>query len=211
MTSDSPAPSARTGATCALILLAAGTSSRMAQPKQLLPIFGKPLLRRVVDSARAAPVAPLVVVLGANVTTVQRCLEGTDVNVVLNEEWAEGVGSSIRAGLEALEASSPELNGVIIALADQPNFSAAHVNRLLAERERTGRSIVATEMREQLVLPAYFGSEFFLDLLSLRGDSCARSLIDANRANVAAVCFDDLEDIDTKEDYLNFLKTFAPA
>ena len=209
--STGPAQFMAENPTCALVLLAAGKSQRMAQPKQLLPIFGTPLLRRIVDSLAGAPVSPLVVVLGANVGRVQRCLEGTTVNMVLNEEWTEGVGSSIRAGIEALEASSPELNGVIIALADQPNFSARHVARLLEERDRTGRSIIATEAGGRLMAPAYLGSEYFLDLLSLRGDAGARLLLESNRANVATVQFEDLADLDTKEDYINFLKTFAPA
>jgi molybdenum cofactor cytidylyltransferase len=183
----------------------------MSQPKQLLPVHGKPLLRRVVDSVLGAPVAPLIVVLGANVSQVERCLTGTSVSVVLNDEWMEGIGSSIRAGIEALEASSPDLNGVIVALGDQPNFSAAHVIRLLEERDRSGRSIVATEVEGHLMAPAYFGSEFFLDLLSLRGDSGARALLEANRANAATVRFDDLVDLDTQEDYIKFLQASQVA
>jgi molybdenum cofactor cytidylyltransferase len=197
--------------TCGLILLAAGTSTRMEQPKQLLPIFGKPLLRRVVDSVFGALVSPVVVVLGANVSRIQWCLEGTKVNVVFNEEWLEGMGSSIRAGVEALEASSPELNGVIIALADQPNFSRHHIARLLAERDRSGCSIVATESEGHLMAPAYLGSKYFLELLSLRGDLGAWALLEANRANAATVQFGDLADLDTKEDYIKYLKACRSA
>ena len=104
---------------CGLILLAAGASTRMGRPKQLLPVRGRPLLRHVVEACLAAPVSPVIVVLGANSAEIAPCLGGLAVHVVVNAGWAEGMGSSLRAGLEALAALAPAAKNLVIALAER--------------------------------------------------------------------------------------------
>jgi molybdenum cofactor cytidylyltransferase len=190
----------------AVILLAAGGARRMAQPKQLLPIGGKPLLRHVVDACLSPLARPFIVVLGAQADRVRPCLSGAEVAIVVHAAWAEGLGSSLRAGLDALRALDPQARGVIVALADQPNFSRRSIELLLAEQARSGRTIVATELDGIVMPPVYFGSEHFAELAALTGDAGARSLLQRQRRQLATVRLEAMVDLDTPEDYARFCR-----
>ena len=106
---------------CGIILLAAGSSSRMGNPKQLLLYKGKSLLVHAADTAIAACLTPVIVVLGANRQLIEKELVNKEgLNIIFNSDWEEGMASSIRCGIkEALEID-PDLDGVIIMVCDQP-------------------------------------------------------------------------------------------
>ena len=191
---------------CALILLAAGASRRMGRMKQLLPIGDRPLLRCATEAAVASGVGAVVVVLGANVGEVRPCLAGLAVHLVVNEDWAEGMGSSVRAGMRALDSLPDHPGSVIIALADQPHFSASHVTRLLDAHRKTDKSIVASRYEGKLMPPVFFSGVHFASLQTMRGEAGARELLKTNAEDVAAVEADDLVDLDTAADYEKFLK-----
>jgi molybdenum cofactor cytidylyltransferase len=176
----------------------------MAQPKQLLPVGGKPLLRHVVDAAVSPETSPFIVVLGAGAEALRPCLEGTAVHVAVHEGWAEGMGSSLRAGINLLATLSPEATGVVVALADQPNFSRRTIQQLLAEQARSGRAIVATECGGTVMPPVYFSSEYFPELAALTGDTGARALLQRHRGDLATVRLEEMVDLDTAEDYARF-------
>jgi molybdenum cofactor cytidylyltransferase len=178
----------------------------MGRPKQLLPIGNKPLLRHVAKTALSSPVHPIIVVLGSNAAGIRSCLNELPVHVVVNEGWPEGMGSSVRVGVGALTELSPTTNGVILALGDQPRFSAAHVARLLETHRQTGRTIVASQYRGDLQPPAFFAARHFNALLALKGERGARSLFQMHADEVAAVAADGLHDLDTLTDYADFLK-----
>lgn len=184
-----------------LVLLAAGASSRMGQPKQLLSIHGKPLLRHVAEIALTAPVSPVVVVLGANAERIQPTLAGLAAHVVVNDSWQSGMASSLRAGIQTLASLAPELAGAVIALGDQPDFSAAHVTKLIEAHKQSGRAIVATQHRGTLMPPALFAATHFAELTSLPGDAGARTLFQSHADHVTIVPVDSLADLDTPEDY----------
>ena len=190
----------------ALLLLAAGASTRMGRPKQLLPVHGQPLLRHVVTSVLTAPVAPIVVVLGANAAAIAPCLAGLAVQTVVNENWSEGMGSSLRKGMEALLAAAPNTHRVIIALADQPDLSAGHFARLIETQHATGRPIVASVGEGISGPPVLFMAKYFPALLALRGDAGARTLLRDHVADVATVPLPSARDLDTPEDYQAFLE-----
>ena len=164
------------------------------------------MLRRVVEAALQAPVEPVIAVLGANAAAIQPCLEGLPVHVIVNPDWSEGMGSSIRAGIKELLAIAPGARGAVVALADQPGFSPAHVAQLIEAQARSLRSIVASLCNGELMPPAFFGPEHFAALLALRGDRGARSLFQAHPGEVESVDARDLQDLDTKSDYDEFLK-----
>jgi len=190
----------------ALLLLAAGGSQRMQQPKQLLLISGKPLVRHVAEALLDAPVRPLIVVAGAGHELVQASLQGLPLEVVVNGAWAEGMGSTIGSGMRALAALAPTAPWVVIGLADQPNFSARHVQALIAERARTGCAIIATRVAGVLMPPVLFDRAFFPELEHLRGDAGARGLIQNHASDVAALETEALIDLDTPGDYERYLK-----
>ena len=190
---------------CGLVLLAAGASTRMGRPKQLLSVSGRPLVRLATEAALAAPVSPVVVVLGAGAAEIAPALDGLPAQMVTNDAWAEGMGTSIRAGVRAARQIDPALPAMIIALADQPGVPAAHLARLIATRNETGRTIVATDNGGVAQPPALFTAAWFSRLLALRGDTGARALLGEQRAHLALVPLADAADLDTPDDYERFI------
>jgi molybdenum cofactor cytidylyltransferase len=193
-------------ASCALLLLAAGSSSRMGKPKQLLSVGGRSLIRGAVDAAIDSGIGTVIVVLGANADKIQPALAGLPVHTVVNDDWKEGMGSSVRSGMAKLDALLNQPQGVIIALADQPGFSAGHVIRLLETHRGTGKSIVASRYAERLSPPVFFTPGYFAALRTLQGDSGARALLQAHSPEVGFVEAGDLGDLDTPDDYTDYLK-----
>jgi molybdenum cofactor cytidylyltransferase len=191
---------------CALLLLAAGAARRMGRPKQLLPIGNRPLLRHVVEQSVGFGAALTVVVLGSQADEIKPILAGLPVHVVVNDGWKEGMGSSIRTGMEAILKVTPETAGMVIALGDQPDFSVVHLERLLATHRETGCSIVASRHGVNMMPPVFFSAAHFPALACLRGDAGARELLRTKAAEVVAVTMEDPGDLDTPADYANYLK-----
>jgi molybdenum cofactor cytidylyltransferase len=171
----------------AAIVLAAGASTRLGagRSKQLLRYQGRTLLRHSVEQALASNCRPVIVVLGAEVERCQRELDSLDVEVTLNPAWAEGMGSSIRAGMTALAAAAPGARAVVITLCDQPLVTAAFIERL-AERYLTEAedgqaeptvAAVAAEYDGQPGVPALFPRSRFAELSRLDGSAGARRLL----------------------------------
>lgn len=186
---------------CGLVILAAGASRRMGSPKQLIEIDGRPLLVRAIEAALAAPVWPVVVVLGANAVAIRPVIGHLPVLVIENPAWSEGMASSIREGVTTLRQFSRTLDAAVLALCDQPGFSAATVESLLVAHRATGRGIVAARYSGRLGAPALFAREHFAALTALTGEEGARDLLNADPARVAAVELPELaRDLDTPAD-----------
>ncbi|MES2697241.1 MAG: nucleotidyltransferase family protein [Verrucomicrobiota bacterium] len=184
-----------------IAILAAGESRRMGTPKQLIPLDGKPLLVRAVEAALASPAWPVVVVLGANAEKIRPILARLPVLVTENPAWSEGMASSIRAGVTTLQQFSRSLDGALIALCDQPAFSAETISRLVAAQQTTGRSIVAARYAGRHGAPAFFLREHFPTLTALTGEEGARALLNGDPTRVAAVDLPELAlDLDTPAD-----------
>lgn len=187
---------------CGLIILAAGASVRMGQPKQLLPFRGRSLLEHTITEALAAPVWPVVVVLGAHAETIRPTLARHPVLVVENPAWAEGMASSLRAGIATLQQFSRRIDAAVVALCDQPAFSSAVVQQLLAAQRATTRSIVAARYAGRNGAPALFLRAHFSALASLTGEEGARTVLNQRGDEVAAVELPELAvDLDTPADY----------
>jgi CTP:molybdopterin cytidylyltransferase MocA len=185
-----------------VVILAAGPSTRMGSPKQLLMVDGKPLLVRAVEAALASPAWPVVVVLGANAEQIRPVLAPFPVLLTDNPAWAEGMAASIRAGITTLREFSRHLDAAVIALCDQPAFSAATIAQLVAAQRSTGRSIVAARYAGRVGAPALFLREHFSALAGLTGEEGARSLLNDAPERVAAVDLPELAvDLDTPGDY----------
>lgn len=186
----------------AAIVLAAGSSRRMGRAKQLLPIRSSTLARRIVEQALASHVVATVVVLGAEADAIRESLAELPISFVENPRWAEGLGTSISAGLAAVQ----DCDAAVILACDQPHVSAATINRLIAEHEATGRPIVASAYSDTLGVPALFAREVFDELLELAPEEGAKRLLQEHRDSVAAVDFPEgAVDLDTPADYQRFL------
>ena len=205
------------------VILAAGGSSRLGQPKQLLIFRGETLVLRAVRAAAEAGCEPILVVVGENSEAIKLALDIRDPRIssfsglervtrtcpppplpprptiIENEEWRRGLGTSIRRGLEQLPNF---VEAVVLLTCDQPYLDASIVSQLIAAREETGKAIVASSYADTLGVPALFDRSCFDDLLALPDDSGAKSLIAARPDEVAAVAFEKgAIDIDTPSDF----------
>jgi CTP:molybdopterin cytidylyltransferase MocA len=190
------------------IVLAAGASTRMGTPKQLLELKGQALLVRAVAAALASPLWPVVVVLGAHAEGIRPVLARLPVLVVENPTWSEGMASSIRVGITTLRQFSRTLDGALVALCDQPGFSAETIRQLIGAQQATGRSIAAARYGGRHGAPALFLREHFAALAELTGEEGARLFLNGDAPLVAAVDLPALAvDLDTPEDYAKAVAT----
>ena len=186
------------------VVLAAGGSSRLGQPKQLLKFRGETLVRRAVAAALGAGCAKVVVVAGASDDAIREELRETPAAVVRNSEWKRGLGTSIRCGLQFLIASSRDLKAIVLLACDQPFVEADVVAGLIAEAKRSGTPIVASSYANTLGVPAFFDGSCFSTLLDLPDESGAKSVIQSRIDEVASVPFE------TARSTLIRRKIFAP-
>lgn len=184
------------------VILAAGESRRMGTPKQLLPVDGQALLLRAVDAALASAAWPVVVVLGANAEKIRPRLARHPVLIADNPAWTEGMAASIRVGVSTLQQFSRALDGALVALCDQPAFSAETIARLAAAQRETGLAMAAARYRGRNGAPALFRREYFALLTAMTGEEGARTLLNGDPSLVAPVDLPELAlDLDTPADY----------
>lgn len=182
----------------AAIVLAAGASRRLGELKQLVRLQNETLVERAVRVCREAGCNPVVVVLGASADRVREACSFNDALVVVNEGWSEGMGGSVRAGVNAL---GPGVNGCVVTACDMPAVSPEHLRKLM-----TADEITASFYAGRRGVPAYFPQSMFERLMELRGDAGAREML----KNAPAVDLAGGEmDVDTIEDLAAARKTFG--
>ncbi|MFC6998861.1 nucleotidyltransferase family protein [Rufibacter roseus] len=185
-----------------VIILAAGASTRLGQPKQNLMYLGQTLLQRAVSAAAGIKEGTVLVVSGANSQAVLPQLESLPVHHVHNPEWATGMGSSIWTGVQELLNLAPTVSGVILMLCDQPFVSAEILQQLLQAQQHTGKGIVACAYQNTLGAPVLFTRPFFSELKQLQGQDGAKKLLKQHAEEVAAVPFElGAIDIDTPQEF----------
>jgi molybdenum cofactor cytidylyltransferase len=181
------------------IILAAGGSSRFGQPKIMLNWGGIPLIRKETETALAAGLNPVIVVLGAVIEPAMSALADLPVQIVINEQWQAGQGQSVRAGTAALPSS---VGSAIFLLADQPQVTVKVLQALIRQHQQTLSHILAPFVNGKRLNPVLFDRVTFNDLQQLQGDTGGRSLF--SRYEVVFMPWHDnmlALDIDTPEDY----------
>jgi molybdenum cofactor cytidylyltransferase len=181
----------------AAIVLAAGASTRLGWPKQLVPLHRETLLERAVRVAREAGCSPVVVVLGANAAQIGEKCDLAGVDVRCNSEWEEGLASSLRVGIAAVRG----LDAAVVLTCDMPAVTARHLRELMADGD-----VAASSYGGRRGVPAFFPGAMFQELLALRGDAGARALLESARA--VPLPAGEL-DIDTPEDVAAMRRFFA--
>jgi CTP:molybdopterin cytidylyltransferase MocA len=183
------------------VVLAAGASTRLGETKQLAVVGGERLLERAVRVAREAGCAPVVVVLGASYLEVLSYSRLGDAVPVINNEWREGMASSIRLGVRTLGVVAKNAEGVLLMTCDQPAVTAQHLDLLMRRQE-----VKASRYSARNGVPAYFPKKYFSELTALTGDAGARTLL--AQAHSVALAFGEL-DVDTPEDLARARELFA--
>ena len=186
----------------AAIVLAAGGSRRLGQPKQLLLLNGQTLIARALRVASEAGAAPVLAVLGAQHELISGSIGASGAVVVINEDWQQGISTSINAGIEALAEYDPASQGVLLLGCDQPRLKVNHLRELIRVfHAQNGEAIAASAYAGIQGVPAIFPRIAFSGLLALRGDKGARALIVSPPCAVVAVPFEGGEiDIDSPQD-----------
>lgn len=190
-----------------IIVLAAGSSSRMGRSKQLLEIEGESLLMRCSKVALAVNPINVVVILGANEKPHREIIEKLPLHIISNYYWKTGMGSSIKSGLNYLIQAAPDLEGVILMVCDQPALTTEHLQKLIEKFSEKKKSIIASSYANSKGVPVLFGRSFFSNLLLLGDDQGAKKIVQQFPDQVGVVEFPQGSfDLDTEEDYTNFLR-----
>lgn len=194
----------------AIVILAAGNSSRMGQPKQLLDFGGRPLIRHAAEVALASLGRPVVVVCGQYEPEARFALGGLPVQFSSNPQWAGGMGTSIHAGLRVLE--NQPLDGAILTLGDMPLLTARTYDDLILSHIASARPIVASTYAGTFGVPVLFSKKFFPALAALAPNQGCKGVIQANLNNTLQLACPEAEaDIDTPADYANALRALAAS
>jgi len=182
-----------------VVILAAGSSSRLGRPKQLLMMEGRSLIERVCVEVLSLDTAAVVVVTGAYGEEVKAEIENLPVQVVFNAEWEEGMASSIRLGIEVL--SSVQVDAAIILVCDQVKLSSSLLVQLIDAYLSGSCKMAYCKYGQQIGVPALFDKAIFGGLLSLRGERGAKSIIQQHLAEAREILFPGGEaDIDRPSD-----------
>jgi molybdenum cofactor cytidylyltransferase len=190
------------------IILAAGASSRMGTPKQLLPYAGSTLLSHTCLETFAVFGEQTFVILGANSASIAGTLPDITPRLIVNENWESGMASSVTTGLNAALSVYPALDGVVFLTGDQPYIQSSHLRKLREVFEQGKAGIVASSYADIAGVPAIFHKRIFPELLSLTADTGARYIIQQHQKDFVTVPFPKGEiDIDTPEQYQQLLNT----
>ncbi|NMF67310.1 nucleotidyltransferase family protein [Brasilonema octagenarum UFV-E1] len=192
--------------TIAIMILAAGASTRMGTPKQLLLYQKRSLVQYITEIAIASVCKPVVVVLGAYSEQIRPQINHLPVSIVENLDWACGMSTSINSAIQFLHNLSQNIEAVVIVVCDQPFLSPQIINQLVDAYYSTKKPIIACEYAGTLGVPALFSKRFFYKLAELQGTSGAKKVINNNVTLVFSLPFAQGDiDIDTPKDYEQLL------
>ena len=192
----------------AIVVLAAGNSKRMGQSKQLLPWKDSTLLGSAIKNAFSVEADEIFVVLGAYRNEITNKIDLSKTNILINEDWEQGLGSSIALATLEIDQKYPNINAILFVLADQPFISVHHLNAIIAIHNKEKGIIIMTRKEDYRGVPVLFPRKFFSELMLLSNDEGAKQIINRNKNQVReVVAYDDITDIDTMESYTEFYRT----
>lgn len=190
----------------AVLILAAGSSSRLGKPKQLVKFKNKTLLQHSIDVSEALDLSEKIIVLGANEEKILNEVDLKNHKLLINSNWEEGMSTSLKRGLEEIQNLHPTIENVLVLLSDQPFISESVLQELIDKHLKANCLASFSEYQEIPGVPAIFSREIFPDLMRIEGDRGARDLIKNGLTNYQLVPFEKgIVDIDTEKD-LRFLK-----
>jgi len=192
------------------LILAAGSSSRMGKSKQLLHVDGQPLLRKTIETTLASHANSILVVLGDNSDSISKSISDMPVDCILNENWTEGIGSSLKSGVREIQKRYLNAEAILILVCDQPLLTADHLNELIRKYIGLKKLIIASGYTNTAGVPAIFDKALFHQLLALENHQGAKKIIEQLAESTVVVSFaEGAVDLDTPEDYSRY-KTLHP-
>lgn len=189
------------------IILSAGNSSRMKQPKQLLKYKGQLLLEHILDEAAKSRLDKVITVLGGNAQQIQAEIDFSKFEVIIHPRWEDGMTSSLQNGLKHLIENN-DIEAIIILLSDQPFVDEIMINKLIDRYKKSDKTIIASRYGGTLGVPVLFDKKHFKRLLELKESDGAKKVIFENPDDVEEIDFPLGEiDIDTLDDYEKLKKS----
>lgn len=194
-----------------IVILAAGESKRLGTPKQLLDWNGETLLQKSIATANQLlennySNSLLYVVLGAKYEEISAHIRSENVVICQNKQWVDGIGSSIRCGIEEMSAQG-KCNAALIMLCDQPYITSDYLQKLVERFIESDKGIITTSYNKINGVPALFDKKYFAELCALRGEQGAKQIIKRFAIDCETVDFEKAAiDIDTSEDYVKALR-----
>ena len=192
------------------IVLAAGRSSRLGRPKQLLPVLGEPLIRHTLRRVLASSLDQVILVVGHEAEEVCDTVSDLRVTCVFNPDAAAGQSTSVRAGVNAL---SPAVEAAVFILGDQPGIDPAVIDVVIAAWRTSGAPVAAPRYEDRMGNPVLFDRRVFPELAALEGDTGARPVVrayhDSGDLHVVPVAGHAPPDVDTEADYAALIATIS--
>tara|TARA_R110000787_G_scaffold195189_1_gene306542 strand:- start:2029 stop:2619 length:591 start_codon:yes stop_codon:yes gene_type:complete len=190
----------------AILILAAGESKRMGEPKQLLPYNNSTLLLHTIEQANALKYSDVFVVIGAHFTDIFKSIRGQKVTILKNNNWEDGMGSSLSKGIELIKKKD-KYDNVLVTLSDLPLVTSEHYEELIALSDSSGKRITLTSYDEISGVPAIFDKSLFNELTILSDDEGAQPIVKKYKKEVIKMTsITPYFDVDTKEAYQKLLK-----
>ena len=191
-----------------IVILAAGNSSRLGRPKQLLPFHNKTLIRRMAESALEVASGPVVVVTGSSSAEVESEISDLSCHTVHNEAWPQGMGLSVATGIQKLMQIDPDIEGAILLVSDQPFVEKALLKVIIELARQQPGVIGACSYADTIGTPVLFPKSHFPHLLELTGQEGAKKLLKRFHEQVISIPFPQgAVDIDTPDDYERLLNS----
>jgi len=186
-----------------IVLLSAGSSSRLGRPKQLLKWGNSNLLQNAINTAGNSDASKTVLVLGAHYPEIISKINIDNVELIKNETWEDGLGNSIAFGVKSIIEKHPKTDGVLVVLADQPLIESSYLNNLINSFEVNKKQIIASAyINRKYGVPVIFDKYYFNELANLNDDEGAKHITTKYISNVTSIEHDvPFEDIDTFDDY----------
>ena len=189
----------------AMIILAAGESNRMGAVKQNLPWKNTTLLGHAIEQGSASNIDKVFVVVGANAKPVINKISKYDITIIRNENWRQGMGTSIACAIRIFDEKSLHFDAIIIAVTDQPLIDSKHYNNLIYNLLKNSKTIVATQIDNRAGVPAIFSSKHFNALSKLDKDYGARKILRNNSEDIQTINIGAKAiDMDTMDTYKTF-------
>lgn len=194
--------------TVGIIILAAGASRRMGSPKQLLKIDNQTLIEKAIGITQTLANQQTVVVLGANAEKIIPLIPSLPaLDFIFNEYWEQGMGTTLKAGVEFLLNKKRDLSAIIVMVCDQPYLTTKKLEELIDKFHRTKADIIATTYNDIKGVPALFSQKLFTKLIGLNKDEGARKIIKKYKGTLEIVDFPEgIYDLDTPKAYQAYLE-----